>query len=460
MKRKNLQLIINLLILLILTTSILVSCNSTQTKQDEKVEFQKVKHPEWSKNLSIYEVNIRQYSEEGTFNAFAEQLPRLKELGTDILWLMPIHSIGEKNRKGTLGSYYAVKDYYGINPEFGTEEDFRSLINKAHELGMYVIIDWVANHSAWDNELINEHPDWYSKNEEGEIISPVPDWTDVADFNYDVPEMRQYMTDALKYWVKEFNIDGYRCDVAGMVPVDFWNNVRYELDKIKPVFMLAEANEPELQEYAFDMTYGWNMHFLWNEIAQGKKTVNDLAQLFETEKTKYNSNDYRMYFTSNHDENTWKGTAIERLGDALKAFTVLSATAPAMPLIYSGQEACLNKQLNFFEKDPINWETDCDLDKLYQAILNLKKENQALWNGDFGGSMKRITTTADDKIFAFERKKDESTVITILNLSPDEIEFELSDSIEGDNLTELFTKEALSNSFKLNAWGYKVYRTK
>lgn len=445
------------LIMLSLSILVFISCNPKQQENQKSSEIQKVKHVDWSKNATIYEVNIRQYTPEGTFNAFAKHLPRLNEMGIDILWIMPIHPIGEKNRKGTLGSYYAVKDYYGVNPEFGTEEDFRNLINNVHELGMYVIIDWVANHSAWDNELINKHPEWYTKNEEGHIVSPVDDWTDVADFNFEVPEMRQYMTDALKYWVSEFNIDGYRCDVAGMVPVDFWNNVRYELDQIKPVFMLAEANEPELHKYAFDMTYAWDMHFLWNEIAEGEKTIEDLVQQFEKEQTKYGSDDYRMYFTSNHDENTWKGTALERLGKAVKPFTVLSATAPAMPLVYSGQEACLDKQLDFFEKDNINWDKACCLDELYSKLFKLKKDNPALWNGDFGGTMERIATTAEDKVFAFSRQKDEHKVITILNLSAEEVSFEFTNTINGAGLTELFTDEKFEYSYKLAAWDYKVF---
>ena len=458
MKTKKLTLKARTLIIYILTLTLFIACKPATNDQEKNTEYQKVKHVGWSKNLSIYEVNIRQYTPEGTFNAFAEHLPRLKELGTDILWLMPIHPIGEKTRKGSMGSYYAVKDYYGINPEFGTEEDFRNLINKIHELEMYVIIDWVANHSAWDNNLIDNHPEWYSKNENGEIISPVDDWTDVADFNFEVPEMRAYMIDALKYWVKEFNIDGYRCDVVWATPFDFWDDARLELDKIKPVFMLAEANEPELHDKAFDMTYGWDMHHLWNDIAQGKRNVNDLANQFETEKTKYKSSDYRMYFTSNHDENSWKGSVYERMGDAAEAFAVLSFTMPGMPLIYSGQEACLNKKLLFFEKDTINWEKECCLKDLYTALLKLKKENPALWNGDFGGSMERIATTADDKIFAFSRVKDEHKVITILNLSPENVEFELTDAIDGTNLTELFSNEEFASKYTLEAWGYKVYR--
>ena len=222
------------------------------TPEKQLPPVSKVVHPEWSKNANIYEVNIRQYSPEGTFNAFTDDLPRLQAMGVDIIWLMPIHPIGELNRKGTLGSYYAVQDFNAVNPEFGTEEDLRALVNKAHELGMKVILDWVANHSAWDNVwTINK--EWYTLDEEGNFVPPIEDWSDVIDFNYDNPELREAMLSALEYWVREFDIDGYRCDVAGMVPTDFWVHAHTELDKIKDVFMLAEDGEPELLLEAFDM---------------------------------------------------------------------------------------------------------------------------------------------------------------------------------------------------------------
>lgn len=460
MKTKPTRLMCKTLILLFLTLIVFPGCKNEVNNEQEDINLQKVKHPKWSKNASIYEVNIRQYTPEGTFNAFAEHLPRLKELGVDILWLMPIHPIGEKNRKGSMGSYYSVKDYFGINPEFGTEEDFKNLVNQIHELEMYVIIDWVANHTAWDNQLIYDHPEWYTKNEEGEIIAPVDDWSDVADLNYDIPEVRRYMTDALIYWVKDFNIDGYRCDVAGMVPTDFWNNTRYELDKIKPVFMLAEANDPELHEYAFDMTYAWDLHFIWNEMAQGKKNMEDLVNQLEKEETKYNASDYRMMFTSNHDENSWKGTVYERLGEATEAFAVLSATLPGMPLIYSGQEACMDKRLRFFEKDTINWEKDYSMFEFYKSLLNLKKNNKALWNGEFGGTMERIETSADEHIFAFSREKNEHQVVTILNLSDKEIEFKLSGNIANNQLLELFSEEQITTQYKMQPWDYKVFSNK
>jgi 1,4-alpha-glucan branching enzyme len=432
----------------------LTSCKS----ETKTVEYLAVQHPEWSKNASIYEVNVRQFTPEGTFNAFAEHLPRLKELGIDILWLMPIHPIGIENRKGSLGSYYSVKDYYAVNSEFGTDEDFRNLVAKAHELGLYVIIDWVANHSAWDTEQIKNNPEWYTKNENGEIIAPVDDWSDVADFNYDNPEMREFMIDALKYWVKEFNIDGYRCDVAGMVPIDFWNDVRRELDKIKPVFMLAEANEPEMHNFAFDMTYAWDMHFLWNEIAQGKKNIADLVSLIEKEKIKYPAHAYHMNFTSNHDENTWKGTEYERLNSAVKTFAVLSVTMPGMPLVYSGQESCLNKRLRFFDKDTIDWTVNCELDELYTSLLKLKKENQALWNGEFGGELVRIPTSADDKVFAFIREKEGNKIISVFNLSTEKVDFTMNFDAGTESFIDVFSNSALSNNLSLDAWGYMVFK--
>ncbi len=339
--------------------------------------------PDWAKNASIYEVNIRQYTKEGTFKAFEAHLPRLKALGTDILWLMPIYPIGEKSRKGSLGSYYAVKDYLDVNSEYGTREDFKALVDKIHSMGMYVILDWVANHTAWDNKLIEDHPDWYTVDSTGKIVTPVEDWSDVADLNYENQDLRNYMTEALLFWVKEFGIDGYRCDVAGMVPVEFWNEARTELDKIKPVFMLAEWEDPVLLEKAFNMDYAWNLHHVMNSIAMGKKSVADLDQYFTTPEKVYPGNAIRMNFISNHDENSWNGTVWKRMGDATPSMAILSATIPGMPLIYSGQEAGLDKQLSFFEKDEIEWK-EHGIGEIYKALFNLKKNNKALWNGHLG----------------------------------------------------------------------------
>ena len=331
-----------------------------------------VKHPDWSYNLSIYEVNTRQYTPEGTFEAFDTHIKELKDMGVGIVWFMPINPIGEKNRKGTLGSYYSVKDYKGVNPEFGTLQDFKETVNQIHSMGMYVIIDWVANHTAWDNVWVKEHPDFYTKDSLGNFVPPVPDWHDVIDLNYDNKELWQYMIDAMKYWVEECDIDGFRCDVAGMVPLDFWKTAHAELDKIKNVFMLAEAEGPELHE-AFDMTYSWELLHLMNNVAQGKKDVQSIRDYFQKEKNQYPPDAYRMRFTTNHDENTWNGTEFERMGEAAETFDVFTCVIPGMPLLYSGQEAGLNKRLDFFEKDTIEWK-DSKYKFLYTTSISRKRK--------------------------------------------------------------------------------------
>lgn len=384
-----------------------------QTKPDTSTQVEGVTHPEWSKDANIYEVNIRQYTDEGTFNAFRKHLPRLQKMGVEILWLMPIHPIGEKNRKGTLGSYYSVKDYKGINPNFGTLDNFKALVDDAHQRGMKVILDWVANHTAWDHPWTETHPNWYTKDEEGNFKPPVEDWSDVIELNFENRAMRDAMVDAMKYWVQEANIDGYRCDVAGMVPNDFWIRVRNELDTIKPVFMLAEGNQPE-HHLAFDMTYAWDFHFLMNKIATGDTALSVLNAQLMVEHKKFDGSGYRMMFTSNHDENTWKGAVRERLGKNIKPFAVMASTIQGMPLIYSGQEAGLDKRLEFFEKDMISWES-FPLENFYTTLLKLKKENEALWNGQFGGEYEAINTPFPEDIFAYRRIKNDKEVLVVLN---------------------------------------------
>lgn len=382
-----------------------------------------VVHPEWSKNANIYEVNIRQYSKEGTFNAFTKDLPRLKEMGVDILWLMPIHPIGEINRKGTLGSYYSVLDYKGVNPKFGTEADFQKLVDEAHALGMKVIIDWVANHTAWGHPW-TENRDWFELDESGEFTPPHgTDWTDVIQLNYENNDMREAMIDALEYWVREFNIDGYRCDVASFVPTEFWNEARRRLDKIKPVFMLAEAEVPEHHEIAFDMSYAWEYSHIIRDIAKGNKTLAALDTLFEKEMRNYPESAYRMYFTSNHDENSWAGTDPELYGANFENFAVLSATVHGMPLIYNGQESGLDKRLEFFEKDEIEWK-DYKYQDFYTSLLTLKKENEALWNGEFGGGLE-IFNLSDAMMYGYKREKGDNQVFVFINFddAPKQLNF-------------------------------------
>jgi len=390
-----------------------ISCSPVDRVIEKKPS--KVVHPEWSKNANIYEVNIRQYSEEGTFNAFRKDLPRLKEMGVKILWLMPIHPIGEINRKETKesrGSHYSVADYKKVNPDYGTEEDFRNLVNTAHEMGFKLIIDWVANHSAWDNPW-TDNKEWYELTKDGEFMPPRgTDWSDVIQLNYENEEMRAAMIDALEYWVRDFGIDGFRCDVAGMVPTDFWVNARTQLDKIKPIFMLAEDGEPELLHEAFDMNYAWTYAHLIREIAKGEDTFKDLDSLFAANEKRFPDNAYRMYFTSNHDENSWNGTDEEMYGANFENFAVLSATVSGMPLIYNGQESGLYKQLEFFEKDEIEWKGYKYTD-FYKLLLQLNTENEALWNGAYGGKTERINSP--EGTYAFKRTKGDSEIIVAIN---------------------------------------------
>jgi glycosidase len=404
-------------------------------------------HVAWSKNANIYEVNIRQYTKEGTFKAFAAHLPRLKEMGVDILWLMPIQPIGQKNRKGTLGSYYAVRDYTGINPEFGTLADFKALVKQAHGLGMKVIIDWVANHTAFDNAWTVQHKDWYLLNDKGEIF-PVtytdgaePEyWTDVTGLDWSKPGSGLWkgMTDAMAYWVRETDIDGFRCDVAAKVPTPFWNQARDALDRIKPVFMLAEADKPELHEHAFDMTYGWDTKDLFKDIAKGKKDARALKNFVQHPPKAFPPGAYRMRFTSNHDENSWAGSDTELYGPAFAAMAVLAATLPDMPLIYGGQEAGLDKRIEFFEKDPIDWKK-YKYASLYSTLLQLKHANKALWNGQYGGPVE-VLETGNDKVFAFQRKREGNVVKVSVNLS---------------NAAQTFALPG-GKQESLDAWAYRI----
>ncbi len=440
-------------VILILALLILGSC--TEVAQSVKYA---VVHPEWSYNKTIYEVNVRQYSEEGTFKAFEKHLPRLKEMGVGILWFMPIHPIGVKNRKGSLGSYYSVKDYFAVNPEFGTLDDFKELVNKAHSLGMYVILDWVANHTAWDNSLTVERPDFYTKDENGNFVPPVDDWSDVIDLNYDNKDLWKYMIDALKYWVEECDIDGYRCDVAEMVPLDFWVEARKELEKIKPVFMLAEAESPQMHHEAFDMTYTWTLFNLMHSIAQGKNLAEELNNFFSKEWKIYPSSAFRMRFTTNHDENSWKGTIDELFGDAAESFAVFTFVVPGMPLIYSGQEAGLNKRLKFFDKDPIVWK-EHEFSELYKKLVHLKLNSEVLMNGERGGEMKIIQTN-NENIFAFIRRHDEEKILAVFNFSPQTRQVSLSDNSLSGNYIDYFTGEdvTIEQSYQagMQQWGYTI----
>ena len=432
-------------------------------KIDEKYipkEYVEITHPEWSKNATIYEVNVRQYTPEGNFKAFEKHLPRLKNMGVDIIWLMPIHPIGEKNRKGKLGSYYSVKDFKGINPEFGNMQDFKNLVKKIHELGMYVIIDWVGNHSAWDNPLATTHPHWYTKNKDGNF-QPTPwyDWDDVIDFDYDNPEFREYMTGALKFWVKEANIDGYRADVAGFIPVDFWENARKELDQIKPVFMLAEWESRDLYKKSFDMTYSWTLFDKLKDATTQNKGIAGLVEYMAHDVGSVPRNAYRMVFTDNHDMNSWNGTPQKNFGNGMETAMAFCGVVNKMPLAYSEQEAGLDRSLNFFDKDLIDF-SNLKYEQFYKTLFELKHKNQALWNGKYGGEMIRIVNDKPNKIISFYREKNNDAVLPIFNFSDEELTVTLDSKYFQGNYIDIFNKENYkitpSFSIKLKPWEYKI----
>ena len=419
--------------------------------------------PEWSHDAVIYEVNLRQYTPEGTIAAFEKHLPRLKELGVEILWFMPIHPISEKNRKGSMGSYYAVQNYKAVNPEFGTFDDFKKLVSTCHEMGFKVILDWVANHTGWDNPWITSNPEWYTTDSLGNIIPPVPDWSDVADLNYDNNEMRAAMIDALTFWVAEANIDGYRCDVAGEVPVDFWEDARVELDKVKPVYMLAEdESTTALLNSAFNSNYGWHFHHIINQIAKGQMGVADVKGYFEKVDTTYPVGSYAMQFTSNHDENSWHGSAPERLGDALKTMAALTFTVPGMPLIYSGQEARLNRKLAFFEKDEIDW-SNLELQSFYARLVDIKQENPALWNGNAGAPIHFLNMHQQNSLLAFSRTKGDNKVVALFNLSAEPVSNTITNGEVQGAYADLVTGEPFevlqNGEVVLQPWEFKILKS-
>lgn len=434
----------------------------------------KVHHPEWSRNAVIYEVNTRQYTPEGTFKAFGEQLPRLKDLGVDILWFMPIHPISQEGRKGTLGSYYAVQDYTAVNPEFGTLDDFRDVVNKAHDLGMKVIIDWVPNHSGRDNKWVKEHPDWYARNDKGEMFGDA-DWTDVYKFDYNNPAMRRGMTDAMKFWLEEAGINGFRCDVAMMVPVDFWNQLRPELEAVQPsLFMLAEASQPDLNEQGFDMSYNWPMKDLFSHIAntQGEYTFKEnpgypfanalsIDTMLLKQAREWPADSYLMNMVTNHDLNSWEGTEFQRLGKLEPAFAVLTYTLPGMPLIYTGQETGMNRRFEFFEKDRApEWEPRNGCFDFYQTLNALKHHHRALRAGLAGGGEMLRYATASPDLYVFERRVGDDRVLTAVNLGKEELPLTFTGAVpDTAGLFNIFTGESKLPA-TLIPGGYAVLATR
>jgi glycosidase len=364
----------------------------------------------------IYEVYLRSFSPEGTFKALEARLPELKELGVTVVWLMPIHPVGELNRKGTLGSPYAVRDFYGVNPEFGTAEDFKLLVSAVHAHGMRIIIDLVANHTAWDNSMLVEHPEWYTQNEEGGIVSPNPDWTDVADLNYDRHELRKYMIAMMRSWVEEFDIDGYRCDVAELVPTDFWETARRELERVKPVMMLSEGSLPEHHLRAFDLTYSWNVYDMLGPIFSGEIPSGRLLESLERESYRFPKGSHRMRFNTNHDKNAWDAPANLKFGpDGALMTQALVFLLPGVPLLYTGEEAGNTKRLDLFEKVDVEWSVAGPARRYLAALGGLRRDHPWLASGD----VKRLEHSGSPQVLAFARRSPEGnqTLVGIYNFA-------------------------------------------
>ncbi len=414
-------------------------------------------HPKWAQNAVVYEINVRQFSVSGNISGVTEQLERLKSLGVDILWLMPLHPIGVEKRKGTLGSYYSVKDYKAFNTEFGTEGEFEIFVKKAHQLGFKVIIDWVANHTAWDHDWIKKHPDWYERDAKGRIQTPF-DWTDVAKLNYASKPMRAAMTDAMKYWVTKYDIDGFRCDVAFMVPVDFWNENRKALEKIKPLYMLAEMeanndiNKTPAVYYAsaFNASYAWTFMGASADLVAGNKSVNDFRKIMQNNYKELPSSMHKMFFLTNHDENSWNATIQERYGKNWKSIAALVYTLPqSLPLIYTGEEAGLARRLKFFDKDPIlnsEW-SDTSRYTFYRSLIKLHQTNPALKNNQDSSNFEELNLIEENTglVYGYKRSSGASEVIVLINLGQESSHF----SIEGFKLDRSQYKSIASGDFNI-----------
>lgn len=429
--------------------------------------------PEWAANAVLYECNVRQFSPAGNLAGVTAQLPRLKDLGIDILWLMPIHPIGLKNRKESpndLGSPYSVRDYYAVNPDFGTMDDLKNLVNKAHELQLKVIMDWVPNHTAWDAVWMEKHPEYYTK-VNGQFTAPLNEnggstgWDDCVDLDYNNPALRKAMIEAMQYWIREADIDGYRVDMAGLVPNDFWKEVGPALDSVKKVFMLSEwQDEPGHFNTCFHANYGWKWKDVTKDIAAGKQNAIALDTLLTFLDQYYPPGYSQLYFTQNHDENTWAGAENDLYGDAADAFNVLMFTWQGMPMIYSGQEDGMKQRLAFFKKDPIQW-NDYGKTPLFQILSDLRHNNKALRAGNAGGKLVKITSDQDDKVYAFTREKDSERVVVVINLSktPCEVTLRPDDKTLGSYLnvfgasTIQVTKDM---QLSLKPWEYLVFTNK
>jgi glycosidase len=426
-------------------------------------KMQSLVSPKWVKEGIIYEIYVRSFTKEGNFKGVTKRLDELKDLGATILWLMPIYPVGQLNKKGELGSPYAVKDYYGINHEFGTGDDLKELITEAHKRGMKLILDVVLNHTSWDNELIKTHPDWYTKNDKGEITYPIgTDWSDVADLNYDSKELRNYMKEMLAHWIKEYDVDGFRCDVAELVPTDFWEETHEYLLKQKEIMMLAEGTLPEYHIKSFDMTYAWNTYDVIKNIVDGKQTPEAFYSLLKNESYSFPQNSLRMRFSENHD----KDRAVGYFGkDEAKAFAVIMNTIPGAAMIYNGMEAGDSVKPSLFDKYDIPWDKISYADEfrnLYKSLFSLRKENSAIVYGSF-----EKIENSEKGLMTFGRRNNTDEIIVFVNCGEKIKGLNLKELVKGKNLSDYRTFIAEKTSIQkednntanvnLDKYGYIIF---
>lgn len=401
-------------------------------------------HPEWSYSAVLYELNVRQFTPEGTLRSAARRLGFLRSVGFDAVWLMPVYPIGEEQRKGTLGSYYSIRDYTAVNPELGTMEDLDDFIAEAHALGMKVLLDWVADHTARDARWIAEKPsDWYERDAEGRALVPW-DWVDTAKLNYANRAVWRGQIEAMRFWIERHAVDGFRCDMAMLVPFDFWREATRELRAVKPdLFLLAEAEEPYLfDEGVFDACYGWEVHHRMNDVAQQKTRLWPLRELLHADRERYPRSAVRLAFTSNHDENTWSGSEFERMGAAAEAMAALTFLWPGgMPLVYNGQEVGFDHRFAFFDRDPIPEEAyrENDFTRFYRRMTALRRANRALDAGERGGTPVEIRNNAEDCLMTLVREVPGNRVVGILNLSPYTIQTDFNTGIYAQRYTDALT---------------------
>jgi alpha-amylase len=449
---------------------LLVSCKLMKKKNENEIQKKtssmtdRFKPVDWAHSTNIYEVNVRQYTAAGTFNAFLPEMPRLKKMGVKTLWFMPITPIAQKNKKGSLGSYYACSDYASINPEFGTMDDFKNLVKQAHEMGFKVIIDWVANHTGWDHKWTTEHPDYYQKDTATNDFKIASGMDDIIELDFKNPALRKAMIDAMQFWITECDIDGFRCDLAFWVELDFWKEARSALDAVKPLYWLGEFDELEKPEYgeAFDASYSWTWMHSTEDFYKKNQPLDSLYTILK----KYDDlgdSTMRAWFTTNHDENSWNGTEYEKYGDMAKALAVFSATWNGVPLMYSGQEICNTKRIDFFDKDTITATANADMMySFYKILLTVKNNNPALRTGDPLVQTFRIKTTDPAHVFAYLRKNGNKEVLVVLNLSAQkDLHFEITDERVAGIYSNVFSGAAndftTGKSFEMQAWEYLVY---